>query len=239
MSEGRAASGGAFPAQRRHGGPQLAGGNGQRRREADDVGGVAFGQEDEPAPQQRFHQGERAPGGRGAVGVADFDAGQQALAADAQLGAAGVAGERRERGQQDTAQPGAAPRQVQPPDFPNLRQGHGAADGMAQKGAGVDGFAVGRRPRGVHEVGAADAGGEREAAGQGFAEANHVRDRSGVFAGKPFPGAAEAGVDFIQNQQGAVLVAEPAQEGQEARRGEYETVGAVKKCSHPAFINGP
>ena len=67
-------------------------------------------------------------------------------------------------------------------------------------------------------VGASDAGREREAARQRFAQANHVRHRPGVFAGKPFPGAPEAGVNLIQNQQGVVLVTKPAQQRQKPRR---------------------
>ena len=44
----------------------------------------------------------------------------------------------------------------------------------------------------------------------------------GVFAGKPFPRATEAGVDFVQDKQSVVLVANPAQHGQEGGRGDVD-----------------
>jgi hypothetical protein len=61
----------------------------------------------------------------------------------------------------------------------DLRQRHRAADGMTEKRAGVNRFAVRLRPGGVHDVGAADAGRKWKAARERFAEAesgigNHV-----------------------------------------------------------------
>ena len=97
----------------------------------------------------------------------------------------------------------AAFAQFQPLDFRDLRQRHRAADRIAEKGAGMNRLAARRRPGGVHEVGAPDAGRQRKAAGERLAEADEIGHNAAVFAGKPFSGAAEAGVNFVENQQRA------------------------------------
>ena len=99
-------------------------------------------------------------------------------------------------------------------DFFDLREGHGAPDGMAKKGAGMNGFALRGRPRGVHEIDAAHARGEREAAGEGFAQAEEVRHSTAVLAGEPFARAAKAGIDFIGNEPCAKPVTKPPKQGQ-------------------------
>ncbi len=75
-------------------------------------------------------------------------------------------------------------------------------------------FTVRLRPGSIHDVGAADAGREREAAGQCLAKTDEVGHNAAVLAGKPFSGAAKPGVNFIQNQQHAMFVAQPAQHRQ-------------------------
>ena len=122
----------------------------------------------------------------------------------------------RSSAQEECAQRGAALRQAARLNFLDLRQSHGAADGMAQEGAGVDGFAGGARPGGIHHIGPADAGREGKSAGEGFAQANHVGHDAAVLAGEPFAGAAKAGVNFVKYKQRAQLVAKFAQQGEKA-----------------------
>src|SRR5258708_38059076 len=84
-------------------------------------------------------------------------------------------------------------------------------------------LAVRGRPGGVHDFSATDTGGERKAAGQSLAEADDVGSHPRVLAGEPFPGAAEAGEDFVENQERAVFVAELAQQGKKPWRGDAES----------------
>ena len=79
---------------------------------------------------------------------------------------------------------------------------------MALEGAGVNGFAGGGRPGGVHHIRAADAGGERKTAGQRLAQADQIRHHAAVLAGEPFSRAAKAGVNFVQHQQRAEFIAQ-------------------------------
>ena len=88
--------------------------------------------------------------------------------------------------------------------------GHGAAEGISEEGAGVEGFAVRGGPC-VHDFGFSDTGGEGEAAGEGFAEADEVRDDGGVFAGEEGAGAEESGVDFVEDEKGVVGIAPGAE----------------------------
>ena len=46
---------------------------------------------------------------------------------------------------------------------------------------------------------------DREAAAQALGEGHGVRDDSGILAGEPFAGAADAGLDLVEDQQGAGL----------------------------------
>ena len=79
----------------------------------------------------------------------------------------------------------------------------------------MNGLAARRRPRGVHQAGATNAGREREPAGERLAQADEVGHDAGVFAGKPFSGAAKAGENFIENQQRAQFVANFSQPRQQ------------------------
>ncbi len=93
-------------------------------------------------------------------------------------------------------------------------EGHGAAYGVAEEGAGVEGFAGGLGPC-VHDIGAAHAGGYGEAVGEGLAEANDVRGDVEVVAGEEFAGAVEAGEDFVGDEEDFFLVADAAEEWEE------------------------
>ena len=98
---------------------------------------------------------------------------------------------------------------------------------MAEEGAGVNGFAGGGGPRGIHQLRAADAGGERKAAGEGFAQANQVGHHAAVFAGEPAAGAAKAGVNLVEDEQGAMFVAQPAEQRQEGRRWKVDAAAGL------------
>ena len=78
-------------------------------------------------------------------------------------------------------------------------------------------------------VGAADAGRKRKAAGQRFAEANHIGNHAAVFAGEPFSGAAEAGVNFVEDQQRAVFVAQFAEQRQKFRRRNVDAAARLNR----------
>jgi len=97
---------------------------------------------------------------------------------------------------------------------------HGAAEGITEEGAGMEGVAGGRGP-GVHDVGPADAGGYGEARGEGLAKADDVRGDAEVVAGEEFAGAVEAGEDFVGDEEDFFLVADAAEHREEvARRGD-------------------
>lgn len=98
-----------------------------------------------------------------------------------------------------------------------MRERHGAADWVAEEGAGVDGLAVRWGPSGAHDGVGADQSGEGEPSGEGLAEADEVGDDVFVFAGEPAAGSAKAGVDFIENEQGAVVARELGEFWKESR----------------------
>src|SRR5579862_4063564 len=93
-------------------------------------------------------------------------------------------------------------------------ESHGAAQGIAQEGTGVKGFAGGRWP-GVHDVGASHARGDREAGSETFAQADNVGNHPGMLAREQAAGAVEAGEYLVGNEQDFFLVADSAQQGQE------------------------
>ena len=78
----------------------------------------------------------------------------------------------------------------------------GARDRVAAVGAaeaaGVDG---------VHQLGPAGDGGERQAAGDALGGRDEVGDDALVVAGEPVTGAAEAGLDLVGDEDDAVLAA--------------------------------
>ena len=73
-------------------------------------------------------------------------------------------------------------------------------------------------PCGIHQIGAAHAGGKRKSAGEGFAEADQIGKHAGVFAGEPFSRAAKAGVNLVENEQRTKFVAQFSQQRQEFQR---------------------
>ena len=73
-------------------------------------------------------------------------------------------------------------------------------------------------PRRIHDVGAANTGRKRETAGERLAQADEIGRDTAVFAGEPFSGAAKAGVDFVEDQERVLLVADSAQPRQEFMR---------------------
>ena len=137
--------------------------------------------------------------------------------------------ERLQFGEQESAEFGGAFGQFQFLNFRDLRQRHRAADGIAEERAGVNRLAARRRPRGVHQVRAANAGRERKAAGERLAETNQIGDNAAVFARKPFSGPAEAGVNFIGNQQRAGLVAQFPERRQKVRRRDVDAAARLHR----------
>ena len=63
----------------------------------------------------------------------------------------------------------------------------------------------------VHDLGAGDERRERQAAGNALGDGDHVGGDAGVFDGPPLAGASHAGLDFVDDQQDAVLVADAAE----------------------------
>src|SRR5260221_471561 len=104
--------------------------------------------------------------------------------------------------------------QLEPADFRNLCECHRAADGMAEKGAGVNRLAGGGGPCCVHQISAANTGGKREAAGERLAETDQVGNHAGVFASEPFSSATKASINLVKDQQRVVFVAKPAEQRQ-------------------------
>ena len=91
--------------------------------------------------------------------------------------------------------------------FENIdgRQCRGNADGIAAEGGGVGaGFPV-------HDGGTGHANAEGHAGGDAFGHTDDVGLDAGVLDGPPFAGAARAGLDFIGDEEDAVLIADAAQ----------------------------
>ena len=66
-------------------------------------------------------------------------------------------------------------------------------------------------------------GGDRQAVGERLGHRQHVRGGARVLDGEHAPGAGQAALDLVGDEQDAVLVAERTQRGQEARRRHHET----------------
>ena len=92
-----------------------------------------------------------------------------------------------------------------------------AADGMAEKSTGVNGFSVAGRP-GIHQIRPTHAGGKRKSSGQCFTQANEVGNDADVFGGEPATRSAKSGVNLVQNEQRAVAGGRGPKAGQEVRR---------------------
>ncbi len=65
------------------------------------------------------------------------------------------------------------------------------------------------------------------AAGEGFAEADDVGSYAGLFAGEHRAGAAEAGEDFVEDQQDVVALAEFFNFRENIGRVEFHAAGAL------------
>ena len=98
-------------------------------------------------------------------------------------------------------------------------EGGGAGEGIAGVGVAVEeGFIFGRRAEeGVEYFLSGERGREGEiAAGNAFGDAHEVRLNGFVFNGEHFAGSAEAGGDFIADQERVVLGGETADFAEEA-----------------------
>src|SRR5450755_4582804 len=85
---------------------------------------------------------------------------------------------------------------------------------MTEKRAGVNRLAARRRPRGIHQIRAANTRREWKTTSQCFAETDEIGNRLRMFAREPFAGAAKAGVNFIEDKQRAKFVAKFSQQRQ-------------------------
>ncbi len=186
---------------------------------------LAFGQQNETFAQHGFDDAHRGLAVRRTVGGAQIQASHETHAANGEFtfGAPQFG----EFGQEEFAEFGGAFGKFLFADFFNLRESHGAADRVAEEGAGVNRFTARGRPGGIHHVRAADAGGERETASEGFAEANDVRHDAAVFAREPFSRATEAGVNFIEHEERFVFVAQAAEQGKKFGRRNIDAAAAL------------
>ena len=184
---------------------ELPAGDGQRRRQPKDFTVIAFGESNDAALQQSLAEPGRV--GNGQSPHQPFPAHRQLrLEIDSPLVRAFY-----------------EPESFQ---FGDCREGGGAAERVAEEGAGVQRLAVRFRPA-IHDTGAADAGGQGESTGEGFADADDVGNRAAVFAREPFSSAAKAGVNFVADQHQPVPVAECAQAGEEIGRGNVDAAPAL------------
>ncbi len=89
----------------------------------------------------------------------------------------------------------------------------GAGDGIAGEGA-----AQAAGAGGVHDLGFAGDGRERQSSAQRFRGDQDVGHKSEALAGEHGAGAGEAGLHFVGDQHDAVFVAGGAESGEELRR---------------------
>ena len=145
--------------------------NGERRRERQDVRRVAFRQQDETVVQQSFGHADGDVGGGRAVVVEQLEREHQANAPRLAAPAAKPFGQAPEFIEKQSAHLGAALGQLARVEFAQGRYRHRAANRVAEERAGVDRLAGGLRPGAIHHIGTPNAGRERKAAGERFAEA--------------------------------------------------------------------
>jgi len=81
----------------------------------------------------------------------------------------------------------------------------GDGDGVAAEGGGVG------AGRPIHDVRTGDHGRKGHAAGDAFGERDNVGDNAEVLGGEHAAGAAHAGLDFVVDEQDAVLVGDAAE----------------------------
>ena len=84
----------------------------------------------------------------------------------------------------------------------------------------------------VEHVGAADHGGDRHAAAQALGQRRQVGRDAVVLHGKQPPGAGNAGLDFVGDEQDSVLVAQPAQAREEGGGCRQVAAFALHRLDH-------
>ena len=91
--------------------------------------------------------------------------------------------------------------------FQNVHRRHGSfnAHRIAAESGGM------RAGDPVHELGARQHHAQRHAGGNALGDGDDVRLNAGVLDGPPFSAASRAALDFIGDQQNAVLIADAAQ----------------------------
>ena len=86
---------------------------------------------------------------------------------------------------------------------------------MADEGGGVDGLALRRAP-GLHDLWQAQAGAERQAAGERLSDDEQVGLHALVVGREPLAGAAEAGEDLVEDEEDAAGAGHFAEPGEPA-----------------------
>ncbi len=145
-----------------------------------------------------------------ALGVLDLHADHQPEAPDLADGGEALGQGREALAQLPAAADGVGA--VLPHDELERRQGRGAGDRVAAERRGV-------APAGpVHHRGPRDHRAQRQPVGDPLREADDVAGDAPVLGGEHLARAADAALDLVEDEQHAVLVAEPAQARQEVRR---------------------
>ncbi len=91
--------------------------------------------------------------------------------------------------------------------------------------------AGGERGAGLAET---DAGADRQAAAEALGEGEHVGDDAFGLVREPRAGAADAGLDLVEHEERACLVAGPARGGQVAGRGRDHAAFALGRLEDDA-----
>src|SRR5713226_4395625 len=102
----------------------------------------------------------------------------------------------------------------------------GGQGGGARKRVAAVGSAESAHAGGVHDFGAAGDGGDGHAAAERFRHSDQIRLDAEMFGGEPFAGAGEAGLDFVGDEEDAVLAADVLQQLEIAGRGNDEAAFA-------------
>ena len=202
---------------------QLVQGDGERRQQAHDL--VGGGDGDEAQAVQRLDELRAA--------AMQADARQQPLAAHLGHQLRMRLGDRAEALVQDLAafaHPGE--KAVLQHDVQNGVR-HRAGERVA-----AEGRAVGARGHGGSSGGGGEAGADREPAAQTLGDGRDVGTHAGLFAGEQRPRAAHAGLDLVEDQEQAMLVAQGAEPLQALGRHRADAAFPLDRLDHDGAGRG-
>ncbi len=115
---------------------------------------------------------------------------------------------------------------------------HGVADRHRERIA-AEGGAVNADRHAARGVGGGEARAHRETAADALGDGHDVGMNPGVFIGEQAPGAPDAGLDLVEDQQQRVLVAQGAQPAQEGRRHDPHAALALDRFDEDRPGAGP